>query len=469
MKTLVIKPIPFPTQGIHDFFAPLSQDNWSILLESGADEHIDNRYHIIVADPIATVVTEDNITTVKQTSGTATTTEDSFSVLQHTTQQLIGDISSCDSKQPFLAGALGYFGYDLGRNIESIENIAQNDLHFPDMAVGLYDWSLVVDIKLQQAWQIQFSENAEQAWQQRSIWLQQKRDFWLQQHQDLSANTNLDTAQFKLTAQWTSNMSAADYRTKFSAIKHYLQSGDCYQINLAQRFQNQYQGDEWLAYRKLSQHNGAPFSAFMRLADKAVLSISPERFIQLQGRDIETKPIKGTRPRSQDPVIDQANAQALQVAEKDQAENLMIVDLLRNDIGKIAIPGTVTVPKLFAIESFPAVHHLVSTIRGKLPENNTAAELLRACFPGGSITGAPKIRAMQIIEELEPHRRSLYCGSIGYLSAHGNMDSSITIRTLLCDSGQIYCWAGGGIVADSVVEQEYQETFDKLAKILPIL
>ncbi|KXO14079.1 Para-aminobenzoate synthase, aminase component [Moritella sp. JT01] len=464
MKTLVIKSIAFPSNGIHSLFSPLSAAPWSILLESGSVDHIDSRFHIIVADPIATLVTEETQTTINQASGKTVTTEDSFSVLQTLNQQLIGDIAphTLDVDLPFIAGALGYLGYDLGRNIEKIGNLAKDDLNFPDMAVGLYDWAIVVDIKQQQAWQIQFSDNAEQAWQDRYDWL-------VQQGVGRQLSDKKTATTFELKNSWISNMSEQTYLQKFDQIQQYLRSGDCYQINLAQRFNNQYQGDEWQAYCTLSQHNKAPFSAFMRLEDKAILSISPERFIQVKDTQIETKPIKGTRPRSQDPSIDRANAQALQSAEKDRAENLMIVDLLRNDIGKIAVPGSVRVPKLFDVESFPAVHHLVSTVIGQMPADKKPSELLRACFPGGSITGAPKIRAMQIIEELEPHRRSLYCGSIGYLSAHGHMDTSITIRTLLCDSGEIYCWAGGGIVADSVGEEEYQETFDKLAKILPIL
>lgn len=474
MKSLVIKPIAFPSNGIHAFFAPLSHAPWSILLESGSADHIDSRFHIIVAEPIATLVTEDTQTTINQASGQTVTHDDAFTVLQTLNQQLIGELPSqpLDIELPFIAGALGYFGYDLGRNIENIGNTANNDLHFPDMAVGLYDWAIVVDIQSQQAWQIQFSDNAEQAWQQRHDWLVargvgQAVVGQVVVEQEIAEQTS--TSAFELQSSWQSNMSEQAYHQKFAQIQAYLRSGDCYQINLAQRFNNQYQGDEWQAYCTLSQHNKAPFSAFMRLEKQAVLSISPERFIQVKDGDIETKPIKGTRPRNQDPQLDLANAKALKVAEKDRAENVMIVDLLRNDIGKIAVPGSVSVPKLFDIESFPAVHHLVSTITGKLPVDKQPSELLRACFPGGSITGAPKVRAMQIIEELEPHRRSLYCGSIGYISAHGHMDTSITIRTLLCDRGEIYCWAGGGIVADSVVEEEYQETFDKLGKILPIL
>jgi para-aminobenzoate synthetase component 1 len=274
-------------------------------------------------------------------------------------------------------------------------------------------------------------------------------------------------------------MNKQTYADKFAQVQHYLLSGDCYQINLAQRFSAQYQGDEFNAYCALRTANQAPFSAFMRFEESAILSISPERFLQLHDNKVQSKPIKGTKPRSSNTKIDQENALALKKSAKDQAENVMIVDLLRNDISKVCQAGSVIVPELFTIESFPAVHHLVSTVEGKLSPKYDGTDLLRAAFPGGSITGAPKIRAMEIIENLEPQRRSVYCGSIGYLSACGNMDTSITIRTLVCQSDSkltgssstksIYCWAGGGLVADSSVECEYQETFDKVQRILPVL
>jgi len=264
-------------------------------------------------------------------------------------------------------------------------------------------------------------------------------------------------------------MSQADYLQKFERIQQYLQSGDCYQINLAQRFTAGFEGDAYSAYLQLRHSNQAPFSAFIRLADAAVLSISPERFIEVKARQVETKPIKGTKPRFADPLLDTQSAEALRHSTKDRAENVMIVDLLRNDLGKVCTPGTVRVPALFAIESFPAVHHLVSTVTGQLDALYQPIDALRAAFPGGSITGAPKVRAMQIIEELEPHRRSVYCGAIGYISQHGHMDTNIAIRTLVISDQQIHCWAGGGIVADSQGMAEYQETYDKVGKILPVL
>jgi para-aminobenzoate synthetase component 1 len=264
-------------------------------------------------------------------------------------------------------------------------------------------------------------------------------------------------------------MDKTSYSQKFDQVQNYLKSGDCYQINLAQRFEASYSGDEWQAYLTLRSKNAAPFSAFLRLPQGAVLSLSPERFLQLKAGQVETKPIKGTRPRFADAQLDKQSAYELQTAPKDRAENVMIVDLLRNDLGKHCVPGSVKVPALFAIESFPAVHHLVSTITGTLSPSADACDLLRGAFPGGSITGAPKVRAMQIIAELEPNSRSVYCGAVGYINSSGNMDSNIAIRTLVMAQGKAYCWAGGGIVADSQVDAEYAETFHKVNKILPLL
>jgi para-aminobenzoate synthetase component 1 len=214
----------------------------------------------------------------------------------------------------------------------------------------------------------------------------------------------------------------------------------------------------------------APLSAYIKLAqDSAVISLSPERFLSLHGHRVETAPVKGTRPRHQNPEADSAAVRELRASTKDRAENLMIVDLLRNDLGRSCVPGSIIVDRLFEVQSLATVHHLVSTISGELRADRSATELLRDSFPGGSITGAPKRRAMEIIAELEPDPRQVYCGSVLYISADGRMDSNIAIRTLLCDAGEIHCWAGGGIVADSDWEQEYQETWDKVGKFLAAL
>jgi para-aminobenzoate synthetase component 1 len=214
----------------------------------------------------------------------------------------------------------------------------------------------------------------------------------------------------------------------------------------------------------------APFAAYLALADNsALMSLSPERFISLHGHHVETSPIKGTRPRYSDRRADGQAAAELRASDKDRAENLMIVDLLRNDLGRSCVPGSIHVDRLFEVQSFPTVHHLVSTISGELQDDRGPTDLLRDSFPGGSITGAPKRRAMQIIAELEPDPRQAYCGSLLYISADGRMDSNIAIRTLLCDQGEVRCWGGGGIVADSQWQQEYQETYDKVGKFLIVL
>ena len=213
----------------------------------------------------------------------------------------------------------------------------------------------------------------------------------------------------------------------------------------------------------------APYSAYLNLPKVQILCASPERFISVREGQVETKPIKGTRARGGDPERDHQLAEELSCDPKDRAENLMIVDLLRNDLGKSCKPGSVHVPELFKVESYSNVHHLVSKVQGKLADGVDALDVLQGCFPGGSITGAPKLRTMQIIAELEPDPRGIYCGTIGYVGFDGNMDSNIVIRTLVYSAGEVRCWAGGGLVADSQVDAEYQETLDKASAMLELL
>lgn len=435
MRFPTVITLPWRADAAEFWFARLSHRPFAMLLHSGHADHPYSRFDIMVADPVKTLTIDD-----------LSLTDDPLVQLQQAINAL-GLSATPNPDLPFQGGALGLFGYDLGRRFETLPEHAQADISLSDMAVGLYDWALIVD--------------------------HQKRTVSLLSHQDVQARLAWLEAQqpapartFTLTSGWRSNMTSAEYAEKFARVQSYLQSGDCYQVNLAQRFQATYQGDEWQAFIRLNASNRAPFSAFVRLEQGAVLSLSPERFIHLAEGMIQTRPIKGTLPRLADPDADRRQAEKLAASPKDRAENLMIVDLMRNDIGRVAAPGSVRVPELFVVEPFPAVHHLVSTITARLPASRTACDLLRAAFPGGSITGAPKIRAMEIIDELEPHRRNAWCGSIGYISLCGTMDTSITIRTLTACGGNLYCSAGGGIVADSQVEAEYQETFDKVNRIL---
>jgi len=355
---------------------------------------------------------------------------------------------------PFRTGLLGYFSYDLGRAFERMPNLAEDDLSLPEMRVGRYLWAVVIDHDERRSHLLAHPRADQRQVELIGRLLREPTDF-------------TPTPPFRLTSDFESNLSADAYRHAFDRVQEYIRAGDCYQINLTQRWSANCEGDPFHAYRALRARATTPFGAYLESEDGAVLSLSPERFLKTSAHgEVETRPIKGTRPRGRTPEEDKALADELAQAEKDRAENLMIVDLLRNDLGKVCRAGSVKVPELFKIESYPNVHHLVSAVTGRLADGYTSLDLLRHCFPGGSITGAPKIRAMEIIDELEPQRRAIYCGSIGYIGADGAMDTSICIRTLLVENGRIYCSAGGGIVADSDVDAEYQESIDKVSNLL---
>ncbi|MBA1201995.1 aminodeoxychorismate synthase component I [Pseudomonas capeferrum] len=357
---------------------------------------------------------------------------------------------------PFAGGLMGYLSYDFGRRLEQLPALAVDDLELPDAQLGLYDWALVSDHFLQTS-QLVFHPSLEADERARLIAV-------------FEAVPGLDESHFRLLSPMRGDSSAAHYRQAFDKVQHYIHAGDCYQINLTQRFRAPCQGDPWQAYKALRKACPTPFSGYQQLADgSALLSFSPERFMRVSEGLVETRPIKGTRPRSADPTEDARNAAELRESRKDRAENLMIVDLLRNDLGRTCEIGTVKVPELFSLESYPNVHHLVSSVTGRLAADKDALDLIAGSFPGGSITGAPKIRAMQIIDELEPARRALYCGSLLYLDVRGEMDSSIAIRSLLVKGGQITCWGGGAVVADSAWESEYEESIAKVRVLMETL
>ena len=357
---------------------------------------------------------------------------------------------------PFAGGLIGYLSYDFGRRLETLPSQAQDDLALPQASFGLYDWALITDHQ-QQRCQLVCHPSLTDA----------RRDNLLQL---LSRDASSASSHFALQAPFQADISHAAYAEAIGRIQDYIHSGDCYQVNFAQRFQAPYQGNPWPAFSLLRQACPTPFSAYLSLgADDAIVSLSPERFLKVSQGHVETRPIKGTRPRGNTESSDQANAAELLNSRKDRAENLMIVDLLRNDLGRSCAIGSVRVPELFALESYPNVHHLVSCVTGQLAPGKDSIDLLLGSFPGGSITGAPKIRAMQIIDELEPTRRSIYCGSLLYLDVRGEMDSSIAIRTLLFKDSQVSCWGGGGIVADSNWQAEYQESLTKVDVLLRTL
>lgn len=359
---------------------------------------------------------------------------------------------------PFCGGLLGYISYDCGNRLHGIKASDADPCSSNEPLVQLraYEWCVIQDHLLRRATLVC----------RPAVSTQTRSDLLKRLH----AQKKTDQGDFHLRTKFSSNFTATSYRDAFDRIQEYILAGDCYQVNLAQRFKARYQGAPWHAYRALRRVAAAPFSAFFSQGGhNAIISLSPERFLSLHGQHVETAPIKGTRPRYGNKAEDRKAKRELRASIKDRAENLMIVDLLRNDLGRSCVPGSIHVDRMFEVQTLATVHHLVSTISGKLAPTRCAVELLRDSFPGGSITGAPKRRAMEIIAELEPHARQVYCGSVLYISADGRLDSNIAIRTLLCRDGDIQCWAGGGIVADSHWEQEYQETWHKVGPFIKLL
>jgi len=465
-------------------FAVLARHPWAMFLDSARPGCAQGRWDILVADPSTTLVTRGASTEICHGNRCRRSEDDPFALLR----TALGEHTAPPAGLPFAGGAVGWFGYDLARRIERLPALAKDAEHLPEMAIGIFDWALLVDHAEQRSWLV----DAERDARNRARWPQLLEQFSaalsrsaIQQPGKAAASLAADrgaaspvdlglaatpaSSPLQAITALRSNLSAAEYAATFARIQAYIRAGDCYQVNLAQRFTARAAGDPWAAYQRLRQLNPAPFSAYLKTPFGQVLSSSPERFLALRNGRVETRPIKGTRPRSPDPDEDAALKRALAESPKDRAENLMIVDLLRNDLGRVCRPGSIQVPSLFAIESYASVHHLVSTITGELRADEDASSLLRACFPGGSITGAPKIRAMQIIEALEPHRRGLYCGAIGYLGFDGAMDTNIAIRTIVHSAGQVRFWSGGGLVHDSDCEQEYRETFDKAARLIELI
>ena len=447
--------LPYQPDSCH-YFELVRHLPWAVFLDSTKNTSQDNRYDIIAADPFLTLCTKGEKTVIEKRSGHKKTSElDPFHLLQ---LQLKSFPIQRTTSLPFCGGAIGHFGYDLGRRIEKLPNIAIDNEEAADMLVGIYDWAIITDHQKKQSYIASYGLHSQTQPQWSSL-------LGLLNRQEKKANAILS-----VSGPLRSQLSLKQYQTAFNKIKRYIREGDCYQVNLAKRFEVDARGDPWHAYKLLREQNAAPFSAFFSAPELTLLSSSPERLLKVHNRRVETKPIKGTRRRDlTDPIRDKALANELEQSIKDRAENLMIVDLLRNDLGKVCKLGSIRVPKPFALESFATVHHLVTTITGSLAEKQDAIGLLRACFPGGSITGAPKLRAMEIIEELEPDRRGPYCGSIAYIGFDGNMDSNILIRTLVYNNNKLRFWAGGGIVTDSKVNDEYQEIHDKAAALLALI
>jgi para-aminobenzoate synthetase component 1 len=342
----------------------------------------------------------------------------------------------------------GWLSYDLGREIEALPAIAEDDHGLPPLALGTYPAYLEFDHS------------------RREVQVRGGGDAEVLTKALVRARGGERPGLHRPLRRWTSSLARPAFEQAVRRAIEYIRAGDVFQVNLAQRLSAPWRGDPFALYARLRETSPSPFMALLRLGGADVISASPERFLRRRGSQIETRPIKGTRPRGRSPDEDRALAEALLASPKDRAENVMIVDLARNDLGRIARYGSVRVRRLCALERHPGVHHLVSVVDAKPAAGVGPAEIVRAAFPPGSVTGAPKIRAMEIIEELEPVRRGIYCGGIGWIGAYGDLDLSVTIRTFVACDGELSLHVGGAVVADSEPAQEWQETMHKAARLL---
>ncbi|SHJ97829.1 aminodeoxychorismate synthase component I [Paramaledivibacter caminithermalis] len=365
------------------------------------------------------------------------------------------------SEFPFVGGAVGYLSYDLCHQVEKLPRTAVDDVNIPDCFLGFYDGIIIIDHRRNKVFVASIGIKDEA----RKVISSMIKT--IKAGEDKKININIDHKENKKV--FKSNFTKKDYVKAIEKVKSYIEAGDIYQANLTQRFECQLDISPYELYGKLRTINPAPFASFIDFGEGYIVSSSPERFIKINDRIIETRPIKGTRPRGNSPQEDRKNREDLMSSEKDKAELLMIVDLERNDLGRISETGTVKVTELFHLEEYPTVYHLVSTVIGKMKDECDVIDVIKATFPGGSITGAPKVRAMEIIDELEPTQRNIYTGSIGYIGFNGEVDLNIVIRTIVCKGDKAYFQVGGGIVWDSDPEMEYEETLHKAKALMKAL
>jgi para-aminobenzoate synthetase component I len=339
----------------------------------------------------------------------------------------------------------GWLSYDLGRQVEQLPSLAEDDLGLPSLALGRYD-----------AW-LEFDHG------RRTVELRGdgRGDHLLQ-----ALRADSPTPQLRPLARWESSLPRGRYERAVERAIDYIRAGDIFQVNLSQRLASDWHGDAFGLYARLRETSPAPYMALVRLGGADIVSASPERFLAVRADRIETRPIKGTRPRGRDAAADARLAAELRASEKDRAENVMIVDLARNDLGRVARYGSVAVERLFALESHPGVHHLVSTVSARLRPGIAASDVVRATFPPGSVTGAPKVRALEIIDELEPVRRGPYCGAIGWIEPGGDLELSVAIRTFVAAEQRLHLHVGGAVTADSEPADEWRETMHKAARLL---
>ncbi|UCE97828.1 MAG: aminodeoxychorismate synthase component I [Dehalococcoidia bacterium] len=439
-------------------------------LDSGMDPHKLGRYSFIGINPFITFKSRGREITLNQEGRSERLTDDPFNILGNLLAKYRLECHSIPV--PFCGGAVGYLSYDLCHFIEKLPSTARDDLLLPESYVGFYDTIIAFDNLEHKAFIIStgFPELKQTQRIKRATKRIDEIKSRLKSSQSTPDNSKLDPVFLHDSSPpIKAGFSREEYKAAVKKAKQYIIDGDIFEVNLSQRFESELNIIPFELYKRLRNFNPAPFACYLGFDEVTVVSASPERFLRLQGDSVETRPIKGTRPRGRNNKQDQKLADELLSSSKDRAENIMIVDLERNDLGRVCRYGSVKVTELAILEVYPTVFHLTSTIVGKLEMGKGAIDLLRATFPGGSITGAPKVRAMDIIDELEPTRRSIYTGSIGYIGFNGNLDLNVAIRTFIIKGETAYFQVGGAVVYDSDPEDEYQETLHKAKAMIDSL
>jgi para-aminobenzoate synthetase component 1 len=450
-----------------ELFELIKDRPYSFFLDSGMDPQRLGRYSFLGSEPFLVVNSRGSEITLVRGHEHEVQHGNPFDAMSRLLEAY--KLDHCPSPVPFVGGAVGYFSYDLCHFVEQLPSTAIDDLKLPECYFAFYDTIFAFDHLEERAYLVTtgFPELEEdQRLKRARIRLEEMKN-WLYPGHSVIAAARSPSQNRAITLK--SNFTTEEYIKAVDRVREYIAAGDVFQVNLSQRFQADLEIPPYELYKILRKVNPAPFASYINFPGIAIVSASPERFLKVQRDVIETRPIKGTRPRGKDPVEDESLAQELTHSTKDRAENVMIVDLERNDLGRVCRYGTIKVTELAILETFPTVFHLTSTIMGRLHQDKSDIDLLKATFPGGSITGAPKVRAMEIIDELEPTKRSVYTGSIGYLSFNGNLDINIVIRTFIIKEGRAYFQVGGGIIYDSDSEAEYMETLDKAKALIRAL
>lgn len=420
-------------------------------LDSGLPGSDQGRFSYLTADPFLVLRSKGRLVEFETRDGVQRLEGNPFVVLQELLDSF--HVQPSPTLPAFPGGAIGYLAYELAHHLERLPHPETDDLSLPEMNIGFYDWLIARDHHKKRTWAVFAGFDSSG-----SIGAQQRLDKILAH---LPKRDRRPTSPTDQVTDLKSNFTRSDYLEAVKVVKDYISKGDVYQVNLSQRFEASVNCQPWPLYLRLRQLSSAPFGAYLQYPQVVIQSASPEEFLRVRGSDVYTRPMKGTRPRGKTLSQDEELSQELLSSEKERAENLMIVDLLRNDLGKVCVPGTVAVPELFTVEEYPTVLQMVSAVQGRLRPGLDAVDALQACFPGGSVTGAPKIRAMEIISELESVERSVYCGALGYMGFDGSMLTCVPIRTVLFKGGKAYFQVGGGVVADSDPEAEFEETLHK--------